>query len=153
MFKYLLLCVTLLFLTVQGCASLPDGARRPEVKVQSVDLGQMGQIPGFYVRLGCQHNSPLALPLRAVHIQVYVNGKLASDYREELKKVQLSPKREVLLTYFAPADKLGAIAQQSLFSPMLSVNAQVKVTLIFEDKDSSDFNPTALYQGVITRGH
>ncbi|MCR5536905.1 MAG: hypothetical protein K6F05_05780 [Succinivibrio sp.] len=152
MLKYIcfLCCAAALWL-LQGCSSLPDGARKPELTVQSVELGTKEQQLGFYVSLICHHRSPEPLPLEAVQIRVFVNGRLASDYREEPKKVSIRPRQDVVLTYFAPADKLGALARSSLSAPMVSIQAEVLSTLYFEDEEKSAFNPTATYKGVISR--
>lgn len=155
MFKF---CKAVAFLIcgaffIAACASLPEGAQKPGLSIEQVSLENNEGKAAFALDVALSHNSLSALPLKKMQVTIFVNGNPAANYEENLKKVEVQPRETYHLKIKVDANLLPEVASRSLaFNRMVKVNASVMVqTIIDENKQNLEFNPTATFDGII--GH
>ena len=155
MFKF---CKAVAFLIcgaffIAACASLPKGAQKPGLSIEQVSLENNEGKAAFALDVALSHNSLSALPLKKMQVTIFVNGNPAANYEENLKKVEVQPRETYHLKIKVDANLLPEVASRSLaFNRMVKVNASVMVqTIIDENKQNLEFNPTATFDGII--GH
>lgn len=155
MFKF---CKAVTFLIcgaffIAACASLPEGAQKPGLSIEQVSLENNEGKAAFALDVALSHNSLSALPLKKMQVTIFVNGNPAANYEENLKKVEVQPRETYHLKIKVDANLLPEVASRSLaFNRMVKVNASVMVqTIIDENKQNLEFNPTATFDGII--GH
>lgn len=133
-----------------ACQALPEGAKRPDVSIDSVTIAAVDGVPGFKISCSMEHNSLTALPLQSTEITVFINGTMAARYQEPGNLRELPPNKRLTLYYFVPASLLPEAAAYSLeYNRMLQLQASVLVHLSFEKDNESGFNPNATFEGII----
>ena len=138
---------------IAGCASLPEGAQKPGLSIEQVQIVNNEGKAAFALDVALSHNSLSALPLKKMQVTVFVNGNPAANYEENLEKVEVQPHETYNLKIKVDANLLPEVASRSLaFNRMVKVEASVMVqTIIDENKQNLEFNPTATFEGII--GH
>ncbi len=143
----------LFLLALTACSALPDGARKPQLKIQEVTLGQQEKTSGFNLTFDLRHDSPEALEVKEIRADVFVNGKQAASYVEEPENLEIGPRFDFRIIRFIPANLMAPVANQTLGDAMVKVQNVTKVSVIFDDdEDNVSFNPTTIFQGVIGHG-
>lgn len=150
LFKLFLL--VFIAITINACSSVPEGARKMEISIDSLSFANINNVEGFKISFNVRHSSFEPMPLKQIKVMVYVNGKEAALYTDKEKK--LLPNRvNNRFDLFIDANKLSNVAKNSLKkTPMLQIKAKAIVNLIVdEDIDDPDsrFNQSAEYEGVI----
>lgn len=150
------LCIALPLLlagVLQGCASLPEGADPPELSITSVTLVNVDGQAAFDIGLDFTHHSATALPLRAMEVNVFVNGIPVADYAEPLVDTAVTPDENHHYSIRVTANRATPVAAASLaLNRMVKVNASVMVrAVISRARDEQQFNSSATYEGII--GH
>ena len=142
---------SLAFLT-SGCASLPEGARKMTLNINSVQIATQKNVEGFIVDYTVHHSSSEPMPIDEVRIKVLINGKVAGVYNR-YADLQLENRKDVNFQTFVPANRSYAVARESLKkTPMLYVDATATVDLIVDEDSSvaaSAFNVSSTYTGII----
>ncbi len=142
------LCVTLL----TACQTLPEGSRRPELKIKHAALTVENNIPGFKLECSLMHDSQQSLPLLKEDVTVFINGTKAGSLSQSIPDKVLPPHQELTLSYFVPAQLPPAAAYSLRYNRMLKLPTSILVHLTFaEGKDELHFNPNATYEGLISR--
>ena len=148
-----LTCLIFCSFFIAGCASLPEGAQKPGLSIEQVQIVNNEGKAAFALDVALSHNSLSALPLKKMQVTVFVNGNPAANYEENLEKVEVQPHETYNLKIKVDANLLPEVASRSLaFNRMVKVEASVMVqTIIDENKQNLEFNPTATFEGII--GH
>ncbi|MDY6416663.1 MAG: hypothetical protein SPK70_02635 [Succinivibrio dextrinosolvens] len=139
-------------LLAAGCTSLPEGARKMTLNINSVEFQNKNNVEGFLVDYTVHHSSAEPMPIDKVKINIKLNGREAANYVDETDTKIVNREDKQFLT-FVPANRTYAVAKKSLISnPMLQlqVNATVEI-IVDEDSKSAEsaFNVKKNYKGII----
>ena len=150
--KMLIAVAGSLALLAAGCTSLPEGARKMTLNINSVEFQNKNNVEGFLVDYTVHHSSAEPMPIDKVKINIKLNGREAANYVDETDTKIVNREDKQFLT-FVPANKIYAVAKKSLISnPMLQlqVNATVEI-IVDEDTKSAEsaFNVKKNYKGII----
>lgn len=150
--KMLIAVAGSLALLAAGCTSLPEGARKMTLNINSVEFQNKNNVEGFLVDYTVHHSSAEPMPIDKVKINIKLNGREAAYYVDETDTKIVNREDKQFLT-FVPANKTYAVAKKSLISnPMLQlqVNATVEI-IVDEDSKSAEsaFNVKKNYKGII----
>ncbi len=150
--KLLITVAALTALFAAGCSSLPDGARKMTLNIDSVSIANKNNVEGFKVDYTVHHSSIKPMPVEAVKIRVDINGRNIGNYYSDRDRL-LEGHKDLHLSTFVPADKATPVASQSFkLTPMLQVQAVATVELVVEEDESdaaSAFNVSSTYKGII----
>ena len=150
--KMLIAVAGSLALLAAGCTSLPEGARKMTLNINSVEFQNENNVEGFLVDYTVHHSSAEPMPIDKVKINIKLNGREAANYVDDTDTKIVNREDKQFLT-FVPANKTYAVAKKSLISnPMLQlqVNATVEI-IVDEDSKSAEsaFNVKKNYKGII----
>jgi len=150
--KMLIAVAGSLALLAAGCTSLPEGARKMTLNINSVEFQNKNNVEGFLVDYTVHHSSAEPMPIDKVKINIKLNGREAANYVDDADTQIVNREDKQFLT-FVPANKTYAVAKKSLISnPMLQlqVNATVEI-IVDEDSKSAEsaFNVKKNYKGII----
>ncbi len=150
--KMLIAVAGSLALLAAGCTSLPEGARKMTLNINSVEFQNKNNVEGFLVDYTVHHSSAEPMPIDKVKINIKLNGREAANYVDDTDTKIVNREDKQFLT-FVPANKTYAVAKKSLTSnPMLQlqVNATVEI-IVDEDSKSAEsaFNVKKNYKGII----
>lgn len=150
--KMLIAVAGSLALLAAGCSSLPEGARKMTLNINSVEFQNKNNVEGFLVDYTVHHSSAEPMPIDKVKINIKLNGREAANYVDDTDTKIVNREDKQFLT-FVPANKTYAVAKKSLISnPMLQlqVNATVEI-IVDEDSKSAEsaFNVKKNYKGII----
>lgn len=150
--KMLIAVAGSLALLAAGCTSLPEGARKMTLNINSVEFQNKNNVEGFLVDYTVHHSSAEPMPIDKVKINIKLNGREAANYVDDTDTKIVNREDKQFLT-FVPANKTYAVAKKSLISnPMLhlQVNATVEI-IVDEDSKSAEsaFNVKKNYKGII----
>ena len=150
--KMLIAVAGSLALLAAGCTSLPEGARKMTLNINSVEFQNKNNVEGFLVDYTVHHSSAEPMPIDKVKINIKLNGREAANYVDDADTKIVNREDKQFLT-FVPANKTYAVAKKSLISnPMLQlqVNATVEI-IVDEDSKSAEsaFNVKKNYKGII----
>ena len=150
--KMLIAVAGSLALLAAGCTSLPEGARKMSLNINSVEFQNKNNVEGFLVDYTVHHSSAEPMPIDKVKINIKLNGREAANYVDDTDTKIVNREDKQFLT-FVPANKTYAVAKKSLISnPMLQlqVNATVEI-IVDEDTKSAEsaFNVKKNYKGII----
>lgn len=150
--KMLIAVAGSLALLAAGCTSLPEGARKMTLNINSIEFQNKNNVEGFLVDYTVHHSSAEPMPIDKVKINIKLNGREAANYVDETDTKIVNREDKQFLT-FVPANKTYAVAKKSLISnPMLQlqVNATVEI-IVDEDSKSAEsaFNVKKNYKGII----
>lgn len=136
-------------LALCACSSLPDGSKKPELAITSVQAAQNDGKAGFNVTCTLTHSSLEPLKIRRITTRVAVNGSpMASG--EDTEKREVAPRQDVVITQFVPANLARPVSLETLGSPMINARANAEVKIYFVDDEESPFNPSATFNGKLT---
>ncbi|MCR5084269.1 MAG: hypothetical protein K6A65_02045 [Succinivibrionaceae bacterium] len=142
--KILAIAAFALPILLQGCSSLPDGARRPALEIERVTISGQGYGVDFTIR----HSSPE--PLQAEGVRITITG---SNGRElgtlhDSTAFEIPPRREMRLRRVVQSGE-GATARASLATPMLTLGVSASLKVEIAGAAGIDgFEPVATYSGV-----
>ncbi len=150
--KMLIAVAGSLALLAAGCTSLPEGARKMTLNINSVEFQNKNNVEGFLIDYTVHHSSAEPMPIDKVKINIKLNGREAANYVDDTDTKIVNREDKQFLT-FVPANKTYAVAKKSLISnPMLQlqVNATVEI-IVDEDSKSAEsaFNVKKNYKGII----
>lgn len=150
--KMLIAVAGSLALLAAGCTSLPEGARKMTLNINSIEFQNKNNVEGFLVDYTVHHSSAEPMPIDKVKINIKLNGREAANYVDDTDTKIVNREDKQFLT-FVPANKTYAVAKKSLISnPMLQlqVNATVEI-IVDEDSKSAEsaFNVKKNYKGII----
>ncbi|MBU3827266.1 MAG: hypothetical protein IAA31_07230 [Candidatus Anaerobiospirillum merdipullorum] len=150
--KFFTLCAALSLTLLTACQSLPEGSRRPELKIEHTTLAVVDNVPGFKVTCSLQHDSLEGLPVLQEDVVVFVNGSKVGALSVKPQDKVLPPNYALTLEYFVPAQLPPAANYGIAYTSMLKLPASVLVHLTFDtDEQNLSFNPNATYEGIISR--
>ena len=136
---------------LQGCTSIPEGARKMTLNIHGITIEKKDGDIGFLVDYSVSHASPQAMPVDETIITVSINGKLAGENRMT-DDIMVESHKDVNFKTFVSANHLKGLSLASLNTPMLKIPAEAEVSLIVDGSDSnmaSSFNVKKKYQGII----
>ena len=150
--KMLIAVAGSLALLAAGCTSLPEGARKMTLNINSVEFQNKNNVEGFLVDYTVHHSSAEPMPIDKVKINIKLNGREAANYIND-NEFLIQHLEDKQFQTFVPANKTYAVAKKSLISnPMLQlqVNATVEI-IVDEDSKSAEsaFNVKKNYKGII----
>lgn len=139
-------------IAIAGCSSLPDGAQKPFLQINSMTLAGPNRDPGFDIAFTMEHRSLEPLQIKEYKVDIFVNGTKAASHIERPKDLLLKPGTPVKFKSFIKANLLNDVAAESLQnSSYVVVDASCVITVVFdEDEDNYDFNPTGSFEGLIS---
>ena len=150
--KMLIAVAGSLALLAAGCTSLPEGARKMTLNINSVEFQNKNNVEGFLVDYTVHHSSAEPMPIDKVKINIKLNGREAASYVNDTDTQIVNRENKQFLT-FVPANKTYAVAKKSLISnPMLQLQVDATVEIIVdEDAKSAEsaFNVKKNYKGII----
>ncbi|WP_295365689.1 hypothetical protein [uncultured Succinivibrio sp.] len=150
--KMLIAVAGSLALLAAGCTSLPEGARKMTLNINSVEFQNKNNVEGFLVDYTVHHSSAEPMPIDKVKINIKLNGREAANYVDDADTQIVNREDKQFLT-FVPANKTYAVAKRSLISnPMLQLQVDATVEIIVdEDAKSAEsaFNVKKNYKGII----
>ena len=150
--KMLIAVAGSLALLAAGCTSLPEGARKMTLNINSVEFQNKNNVEGFLVDYTVHHSSAEPMPIDKVKINIKLNGREAANYVDDTDTKIVNREDKQFLT-FVPANKTYAVAKKSLISnPMLQLQVDATVEIIVdEDSKSAEsaFNVKKNYKGII----
>lgn len=148
--KKILICISLASaLALSACSSLPDGSKKPELTINSVQVAENNGKTGFNVSYTLRHSSLSPLKIRKVTTRVSVNNiPMASGVDENEPLVV--PRSDVQLTEFIPANLARPVSLQTIRSPMINARTQAELKVYFVRDEESPFNPIANFSGKLT---
>lgn len=150
--KMLIAVAGSLALLAAGCTSLPEGARKMTLNINSVEFQNKNNVEGFLVDYTVHHSSAEPMPIDKVKINIKLNGREAANYVDDADTQIVNREDKQFLT-FVPANKTYAVAKKSLISnPMLQLQVDATVEIIVdEDAKSAEsaFNVKKNYKGII----
>lgn len=150
--KMLIAVAGSLALLAAGCTSLPEGARKMTLNINSVEFQNKNNVEGFLVDYTVHHSSAEPMPIDKVKINIKLNGREAANYVDDADTQIVNREDKQFLT-FVPANKTYAVAKKSLISnPMLQLQVDATVEIIVdEDAKSAEsaFNVKKKYKGII----
>ncbi|MGN0909714.1 MAG: hypothetical protein ACI4NA_08845 [Succinivibrio sp.] len=136
-------------LALCACSSLPDGSKKPDLTIDSVQVAQNDGKPGFNVACTIRHSSLEPLEIRRITTRVAVNGiPMASG--EDTQKREVAPRQDIRFTQFVPANLARPVSLQTLENPMINARASAEVKVYFTSDEDSPFNPQAAFNGKMT---
>ena len=150
--KMLIAVAGSLALLAAGCTSLPEGARKMTLNINSVEFQNKNNVEGFLVDYTVHHSSAEPMPIDKVKINIKLNGREAASYVNDTDTQIVNREDKQFLT-FVPANKTYAVAKKSLISnPMLQLQVDATVEIIVEEdakSAESAFNVKKNYKGII----
>jgi LEA14-like dessication related protein len=133
-------------LALSACSSLPDGSKKPQLAITSVEAAQNNGRTGFNVTCSIRHSSLEPLKVRRIATTVSVNGTPMASGEDEEKR-EIAPNSDVVLTEFVPANLARPVSLETLDDPMVNARTEAKVKVYFINDEDSAFNPSASYTG------
>lgn len=150
--KMLIAVAGSLALLAAGCTSLPEGARKMTLNINSVEFQNKNNVEGFLVDYTVHHSSAEPMPIDKVKINIKLNGREAANYENDTD-TKIVNREDKQFQTFVPANKTYAVAKKSLISnPMLQLQVDATVEIIVdEDTKSAEsaFNVKKNYKGII----
>ncbi len=150
--KMLIAVAGSLALLAAGCTSLPEGARKMTLNINSVEFQNKNNVEGFLVDYTVHHSSAEPMPIDKVKINIKLNGREAANYVDDADTQIVNREDKQFLT-FVPANKTYAVAKKSLISnPMLQLQVDATVEIIVDENSKhaeSAFNVKKNYKGII----
>ncbi len=150
--KMLIAVAGSLALLAAGCTSLPEGARKMTLNINSVDFQNKNNVEGFLVDYTVHHSSAEPMPIDKVKINIKLNGREAANYVND-NEFLIQHLEDKQFQTFVPANKTYAVAKKSLISnPMLQLQVDATVEIIVDENTSnaeSAFNVKKNYKGII----
>ena len=150
--KMLIAVAGSLALLAAGCTSLPEGARKMTLNINSVEFQNKNNVEGFLVDYTVHHSSAEPMPIDKVKINIKLNGREAANYVDDTDTKIVNREDKQFLT-FVPANKTYAVAKKSLISnPMLQLQVDATVEIIVDENSKhaeSAFNVKKNYKGII----
>lgn len=150
--KMLIAVAGSLALLAAGCSSLPEGARKMTLNINSVEFQNKNNVEGFLVDYTVHHSSAEPMPIDKVKINIKLNGREAANYVNDTD-TQIANREDKQYQTFVPANKTYAVAKKSLISnPMLQLQVDATVEIIVDENTShaeSAFNVKKNYKGII----
>ena len=135
--KMLIAVAGSLALLAAGCTSLPEGARKMTLNINSVEFQNKNNVEGFLVDYTVHHSSAEPMPIDKVKINIKLNGREAANYVDETDTKIVNREDKQFLT-FVPANKTYAVAKKSLISnPMLQLQVNATVEIIVDEDSKS----------------
>ncbi len=135
------------FLT--GCASLPDGSKKPELTINSVETAENDGVNGFNVSFTLKHNSLEPLEVRQILTQISINDTPMANAEEEPDDMEIAPRNETRVTRFIPANLARNVSGRTVQSPLFYGEADCTVKVMFTKDEEDPFNPQANIRTVI----
>lgn len=136
-------------LTLSGCASLPDGSKKPVLEVSSVTTAENSGIKGFDLTFKIKHDSLEALKIRKITALIAVNGKAVANAEEEPDDLIVPTRREISIERFIPANLTRNVAGKTLQSPLFYGDLDCTLKVQFSRDEEDSFNPVTTYHGII----
>ena len=124
-----------------GCVSLPEGSKKPELHIDSVNIAQNEGVNGFNVLFRIKHNSLSPLDVQKILTSVRLNGKAVAMAEEKPSELKLEPRREKSITCFVPSNLATAVADKSMQYPLFYGQAECDVKVVFTTDPEDPFNP------------
>lgn len=150
--KMLIAVAGSLALLAAGCTSLPEGARKMTLNINSVEFQNKNNVEGFLVDYTVHHSSAEPMPIDKVKINIKLNGREAANYVNDTD-TQIANREDKQYQTFVPANKTYAVAKKSLISnPMLQLQVDATVEIIVDENSKhaeSAFNVKKNYKGII----
>ncbi|WP_281071406.1 hypothetical protein [Succinivibrio dextrinosolvens] len=150
--KMLIAVAGSLALLAAGCTSLPEGARKMTLNINSVEFQNKNNVEGFLVDYTVHHSSAEPMPIDKVKINIKLNGREAADYTND-NEFLIQHLEDKQFQTFVPANKTYAVAKKSLISnPMLQLQVDATVEIIVDENSKhaeSAFNVKKNYKGII----
>lgn len=147
-FLFLLLALSAMFTT--ACSSVPDGAKKPEMKITDLTFASENNVQGFNVDYTVVHNTPEPLLVDTIKIKIYLNHKQAADFIFDASDMLIPPHHDNHYTQFVPANLLPKVSAASLVnSPMLKLQGKAELDLIIDDGSKAFLNQHDVYEGLI----
>ncbi|MBE6422935.1 hypothetical protein [Succinivibrio dextrinosolvens] len=150
--KMLIAVAGSLALLAAGCTSLPEGARKMTLNINSVEFQNKNNVEGFLVDYTVHHSSAEPMPIDKVKINIKLNGREAADYIND-NEFLIQHLEDKQFQTFVPANKTYAVAKKSLISnPMLQLQVDATVEIIVDENSKhaeSAFNVKKNYKGII----
>lgn len=148
-----LACAASAALMLSGCASLPEGSKKPKIEITSVSVAQDQAQSGFNLEFTVRHDSLEPLEVRKIVAYVGVNGRQLASCEEEPEKMLITPRRDVKVKRFIPANLARTVEGESLKTPQFFGVADAAVAMYFTSDEAEDpFNPKAVYHGMLNNG-
>ena len=126
--KMLIAVAGSLALLAAGCTSLPEGARKMTLNINSVEFQNKNNVEGFLVDYTVHHSSAEPMPIDKVKINIKLNGREAANYVDDADTQIVNREDKQFLT-FVPANKTYAVAKKSLISNQITIRSQKKKEL------------------------
>lgn len=147
------ICVALIALTLNACSSIPDGAKKPVLEINSITLANQDNETGFSLNFSVMHHSLTPLKLKQINADIFINDKHASKYALDYNDSYLPNDKELSYTIFIPANLLSSTAKDAIANnPLLMVQVSAAITLVFSNDESAiNFNPSTNFEGLV--GH
>ena len=150
--KMLIAVAGSLALLAAGCTSLPEGARKMILNINSVEFQNKNNVEGFLVDYTVHHSSAEPMPIDKVKINIKLNGREAANYIND-NEFLIQHLEDKQFQTFVPANKNYAVAKKSLISnPMLQLQVDATVEIIVDENSKhaeSAFNVKKNYKGII----
>ena len=150
--KMLIAVAGSLALLAAGCTSLPEGARKMTLNINSVEFQNKNNVVGFLVDYTVHHSSAEPMPIDKVKINIKLNGREAANYVND-NEFLIQHLEDKQFQTFVPANKTYAVAKKSLISnPMLQLQVDATVEIIVDENSKhaeSAFNVKKNYKGII----
>ena len=150
--KMLIAVAGSLALLAAGCTSLPEGARKMILNINSVEFQNKNNVEGFLVDYTVHHSSAEPMPIDKVKINIKLNGREAANYIND-NEFLIQHLEDKQFQTFVPANKTYAVAKKSLISnPMLQLQVDATVEIIVDENSKhaeSAFNVKKNYKGII----
>ena len=134
---------------LSGCASLPDGSKKPELIINSVETAENNGVNGFNVSFTLKHNSLEPLEVRQIFTQISVNNIPMANSEEEPDDMEIAPRYELNLTRFVPANLARNVSGKTLQSPLFYGDLNCTVKVMFTKDEEDPFNPQATVNSII----
>ena len=141
-----LACCTAL---LSGCASLPNGSKKPELTINSVQTAENNGVKGFNVSFSLKHNSLEPLEVKKILTQISINDIPMAQAEEKPDDLEIAPRQQLNLTRFVPANLTRNVSGQTLQSPLLYRQANCTVKVMFTSNEDDPFNPQGSVSTII----
>lgn len=132
-----------------GCASLPDGSKKPELTINSVETAENNGISGFNVSFTLKHNSLEPLEVRQILTQISINDIPMASSEEEPDDMEIAPRYEMKLQRFIPANLARNVSGKTVQSPLFYGETNCTVKVMFTKDEEDPFNPQANLSTII----
>ncbi len=134
---------------LSGCASLPDGSKKPELTINSVETAENNGVNGFNVSFTLHHNSLEPLEVRQILTQISINDIPMASSEEEPDDMEIAPHNEMKFTRFIPANLARNVSGKTVQSPLFYGQGNCIVKVMFTKDEEDPFNPQASLNTII----